>query len=281
LQSTPTLLALIVHAGYNRPVTTNPSNSEQRESRVLTGKVALVAGGSSGINLGIARRLAAEGAQVMLLSRSEDKLKTSADLIAAEGGRADWVSADVRDAEAVAAAAERCAELHGPIDIVLSGAAGNFLAAANQLSSNGFRTVVDIDLVGTFNVFRHCYPHLRRPGAALVAISAPQAVRAMVAQAHASAAKAGVNMLVKNLALEWGSEGIRVNAISPGFIADTEGTSRLVDTPEKERDLLASIPLGRLGRKDEIAELTAFLVSERAAYITGAVVDCAGGLLLA
>jgi NAD(P)-dependent dehydrogenase (short-subunit alcohol dehydrogenase family) len=102
----------------------------------------------------------------------------------------------------------------------------------------------------------------------------------MAAQSHASAAKAGVNMLVKSFALEWGSEGVRVNGISPGFIEDTEGTARLVDTPAKQRELLASIPLGRLGRKSEIAELTTFLVSDRAAYITGAIVDCDGGLLL-
>jgi len=246
----------------------------------MVGKVAFVAGGSSGINLGIARGLSAEGAQVVLLSRDETKLQSAATLISSEGGRADWVAADVRDADAVAVALRRSAERQGSFDVVVSGAAGNFLAPANRLSSNGFRTVVDIDLVGTFNVFRHSYPHLRRPGASLVAISAPQAVRPMAEQAHAGAAKAGVNVLVKTLAMEWGREGIRVNAISPGFIADTEGTTRLISTPEARERLLNTIPLGRLGTKDEIADLVLFLVGPKAGYITGTVLDCDGGLIL-
>ncbi|QHE73311.1 SDR family oxidoreductase [Rhodococcus sp. WAY2] len=245
------------------------------------GKLALIAGGSSGINLSIAQGLARQGSRVVLLSRSADRLEAAARSISEEGGWVEWFSADVRDAEAVAASVELCARRHGPIDVVLSGAAGNFLAPAADLSSNGFRTVVDIDLTGTFNVFRHSYPHLRRPGAVLIAISAPQAVRPMRNQVHASAAKAGVNMLVKNLALEWGPEGVRVNAISPGFIAETEGTARLIDTPQKKQALLESIPLGRLGRMTEIAELTEFLVSDRAAYITGSVIECDGGLLVA
>jgi NAD(P)-dependent dehydrogenase (short-subunit alcohol dehydrogenase family) len=102
----------------------------------------------------------------------------------------------------------------------------------------------------------------------------------MVEQAHAGAAKAGVNMLTKVLAAEWGRHGVRVNAISPGFIADTEGTRRLIDTPEKEANLLATIPLGRLGRLGEIADLALFLASDHASYITGSILDCDGGLLV-
>jgi len=269
-----------MNAGYSRSVIAEPPLPSVAPGESLIGKVAFVAGGSSGINLGIARRLATAGAHVVLLSRTEEKLRAATELIAADGGNADWMAADVRDGDAVSAALQRSSDDHGPLDIVISGAAGNFLAPATGLSTNGFRTVVDIDLVGTFNVFRHSFPYLRRPGAALVAISAPQAVRPMTAQVHAAAAKAGVNMLVKNLALEWGADGVRVNAISPGFIAGTEGTARLVDTAEKERALLDSIPLKRLGTKDEIAELALFLVSDRAAYITGTVLDCDGGLIL-
>jgi NAD(P)-dependent dehydrogenase (short-subunit alcohol dehydrogenase family) len=247
---------------------------------LLKGKVAFVAGGSSGINLGVATRFAEKGARVMLISRTEERLVAAAEGIRAAGGDADWAVADVRDPAAVQAALAQCHEKLGPIDIVLSGAAGNFLAPVTGLSSNGFRTVVDIDLNGTYNVLKHSFEHLRKPGASLISITAPQAVKPMREQAHAGAAKAGVNMLTKVLASEWGEHGIRVNAISPGFIADTEGTTRLIDTPEKKADLLRGIPLGRLGTKTEIADLALFLASDQAGYVTGSVFECDGGLLL-
>lgn len=247
---------------------------------LLKEKVAFVAGGSSGINLAVATKFAEKGARVMLISRSEERLAAAAEAIRAAGGDVGWAVADVRDHEAVRSALVRCHDRFGPIDIVLSGAAGNFLAPVSGLSSNGFRTVIDIDLIGTYNVLKHSHGHLRMPGASLISITAPQAVKPMTQQAHAGAAKAGVNMLTKVLAAEWGAHGIRVNAISPGFIADTEGTSRLIDTPEKEADLLRSIPLGRLGRKSEIADLALFLASDLASYITGSVFDCDGGFLL-
>jgi NAD(P)-dependent dehydrogenase (short-subunit alcohol dehydrogenase family) len=246
----------------------------------LAGKVAFIAGGSSGINLGIATRFADKGARVMLISRTEERLVAAAKSITDRGGSASWAVADVRDPAAVRAALERCATENGPIDVLVSGAAGNFLAPVTGLSSNGFKTVVDIDLLGTYNVLKHSYEFLRKPGASLISISAPQAEVPMSDQAHACAAKAGINMLTKVLAKEWGGEGIRVNAISPGFIAETEGTARLVDTEEKATALLGAIPLGRLGRKDEIADLAIFLSSDNAKYVTGAIFDCDGGYRL-
>jgi NAD(P)-dependent dehydrogenase (short-subunit alcohol dehydrogenase family) len=246
----------------------------------LAGKVAFIAGGSSGISLGIATRFADKGARVMLISRTEERLVTAAKSITDRGGSASWAAADVRNPAAVQEALERCATEHGPIDILISGAAGNFLAPVTGLSSNGFKTVVDIDLLGTYNVLKHSYEFLRKPGASLISISAPQAEVPMTDQAHACAAKAGINMLTKVLAKEWGGEGIRVNAISPGFIAETEGTARLVDTEEKSAALLDAIPLRRLGRKEEIADLAIFLSSDNARYVTGAIFDCDGGYRL-
>jgi NAD(P)-dependent dehydrogenase (short-subunit alcohol dehydrogenase family) len=234
----------------------------------LAGKVAFIAGGSSGINLGIAARFADKGARVMLISRTEERLVAAAKSIADRGGSASWAVADVRDPAAVRAALQRCAAEIGPIDILISGAAGNFLAPVTGLSSNGFKTVVDIDLLGTYNVVKHSYEFLRKPSASLISITAPQAEKPMSGQAHACAAKAGINMLTKVL------------AISPGFIAETEGTARLIDTEEKAAALLEAIPLRRLGRKDEIADLALFLSSDNARYITGAVFDCDGGYRL-
>jgi len=257
-----------------------PTTTDAFVPDLLAGRVVFVAGGSSGINLGIARRFADKGASVMLVSRTEEKLVDAVKTITDVGGTAAYAVADVRDPEAVAAALAQCRERFGLIDVVLSGAAGNFLAPVTGLSSNGFRTVVDIDLNGTYNVIKHSHEHLRKPGASIISITAPQAVKPMAEQAHAGAAKAGINMLTKVLAAEWGQDGVRVNAISPGFIAETEGTRRLVDTPEKQADLLATIPLGRLGKLREIADLALFLASEHSSYITGSILDCDGGLLV-
>jgi len=145
------------------------------------------------------------------------------------------------------------------------------------LSANGFRTVVDIDLNGTFNVFRGAFDLLRKPGASLIAISAGQAINPIMLQAHACAAKAGVNQLVRVMAMEWGPLGVRVNGISPGPIAGTEGMARLAPTEQITETLTRRIPLRRYGTIAEVAESAVFLCSESAAYITGTILDCDGG----
>lgn len=255
-------------------------DSPQKKEGVLAGKTAFIAGASGGINLAIAQELAAQGASTVVISRSEERIQSAADAIRERGGQALGIAADVRDSDAVAAAFKASEEAYGPIDIVVSGAAGNFLAPALNLSPNAFKTVVDIDLNGTYNVFKAAWPHLRKPGSSLIAITAPQAVRPTMFQAHACAAKAGVNMLTKVLAMEWGPAGVRVNAISPGFIEGTEGTSRLVDTDTKLQELVSSIPLRKLGQTSDIANLAVFLCLEQAQYINGAILDCDGGFVL-
>jgi NAD(P)-dependent dehydrogenase (short-subunit alcohol dehydrogenase family) len=125
------------------------------------------------------------------------------------------------------------------------------------------------------------FEHLRRPGASSINISAMQAFTPMPMQAHVCAAKAGVDMLTKCLAIEWGPEGVRVNSIAPGAVDDTEGMRRLAPTPEIRKQLTRGIPLQRLATKDEIADLALFLSSDGARFITGAVVVCDGGQSLA
>ena len=186
-------------------------------------------------------------------------------------------SCDVRDFAATRAVLESVVQQLGALDIVVSGAAGNFVAPALGLSANGFRTVVDIDLNGTFNVFRGSYDLLRTPGASLIAISAGQAVRPMMRQAHVCAAKAGVNQLIRVLAMEWGPAGVRVNGIAPGPIAGTEGMARLAPTLEAEEAITGRIALRRYGAISEVAESAVFLCSDSAAYITGTILDCDGG----
>jgi NAD(P)-dependent dehydrogenase (short-subunit alcohol dehydrogenase family) len=137
--------------------------------------------------------------------------------------------------------------------------------------------VVDIDLIGTFNVLRASFEHLNRPGASLIAITAGQGARPSLYQAHACAAKAGINMLTKCLAMEWGPAGVRVNAISPGPIEGTEGMRRLVPTQEANDALTSRLPLRKYGTKTDIAEAAIFLSTESAKYITGAIINVDGG----
>ncbi len=244
---------------------------------ILAGKTAFIAGGSSGINLGIAHGLAEAGARIALISRSKEKVDAAVKELRDVDCDAAGFAADVRDFAAVEGTLRATHAAFGEIDIVVSGAAGNFVAPVLGMSANGFKAVVDIDLLGTFNVFRASYAYLRKPGASLIAITAGQAVQPMANQAHVCAAKAGVNMLVKCLALEWGEYGIRANAISPGPIAGTEGMRRLAPTPEAKAACMRSIPLGRYGQQEDIAELAVFLASEGARYITGAILNCDGG----
>lgn len=247
------------------------------KEKALEGKVAFIAGASSGINLGIAQHFAEHGAKVAVISRSHEKIVAAAKTMTDKGHEAIGMAADVRDFDSVAKAYEETVKQFGKIDIVISGAAGNFVAPALGMSSNGFKTVVDIDLIGTFNVLRASFEHLNRPGASLISITAPQAVNAMMFQSHVCAAKAGINMLTKCLAMEWGPAGVRVNAISPGPIADTEGMARLAPTPEAEKAVKSRLALRDYGTKTDIAETALFLSSDNGAYITGTIIDCDGG----
>ena len=246
----------------------------------FTGRAALVAGGSSGINLGIAQRLGELGAKVAILSRRLEAIEAAAGRLRALGITVMPFAADVRDAALMESVATQAASAFGPLDIVVSGAAGNFFAPAEEMSPNAFRTVVEIDLLGTFNVLRGAFPHLRKPGASLINITAPQAQRPMRGQAHACAAKAGIDMLTKCLALEWGANGIRVNAVSPGPIAGTEGLARMAVNDTLTRRIGEALPLRRLGAASEVADAVAFLCGEGAAFITGTILDCDGGMRL-
>ena len=247
----------------------------------FTGANVFVAGGTSGINLGIAMGFVLAGAQVGVLSRNPDKVAAAAQLLTDAGGRpASGYVADVRDPAAVSAAIAAFAAETGPVDCLVSGAAGNFRALAADLSPNGFRTVIDIDLNGTFHVMKAAYPHLRRPGASVINISAPQAGLATETQVHACAAKAGVDQVTRTLALEWGPEGIRVNSISPGFIAGTEGLARLGPDGDEQKvaaKLSRVIALRRLGEVADIADTAMLLASNAARYVSGVVLTVDGG----
>ncbi|CAN7662738.1 SDR family oxidoreductase [Caballeronia sp. LjRoot34] len=245
---------------------------------LLQGKHAFITGAGSGINKRIAEKFAEHGAHVSIVGRNIEKSVGAAADIVATGGSAKGFSADVRSFEALSMAVTAACTEFGPIDICIAGAAGNFVAEAKDMSANGFRTVIEIDLLGTYNTFRSVYSNLRSVGADLLAISAVQSVMPTAAQAHVCAAKAGVDMLVRTLSIEWGAQGIRCNAIAPGPVEDTEGMKRLAPEGQSSWDrLLAGIPLVRAASRDEVADLALFLVSGASRYINGTVVAIDGG----
>src|SRR5687768_15698951 len=205
-----------------------------------------------------------------------EHLQPAADAINEGGGEALPVAADVRNPEDVEKAIADSIERFGKVDIVVNGAAGNFLCAAEELSPNGFGTVVDIDLKGTFNVCRAAFAQLKEHRGQILNISATLHYLGTPMQLHVSAAKAGVDALTRNLAVEWGRYGIRVNTIAPGPIEDTEGMTRLVPEPIKER-LRKAVPLGRFGRIADIEKAAVFLCSDAASFINGAILVVDGG----
>ncbi len=190
------------------------------------------------------------------------------------------ISADVRDFAAISAALAAAHEAFGAIDVLVSGAAGNFPAPALGMSANAFKTVVDIDLLGGFNVLRAAHQYLQRPGASIINISAPQSWIPMPLQVHACAAKAGLDQVMRVLAIEWGADGIRVNSIAPGPIAGTEGFRRLASS-EQRAGMEKRIPLQRFGRLEDCAQAALFLASPLASWITGALIPVDGGWSLA
>jgi NAD(P)-dependent dehydrogenase (short-subunit alcohol dehydrogenase family) len=250
---------------------------------LLEGKTVFVTGGGSGINLGVARNFAAVGANVAICGRTQERLDGAARELEAQtaktGAKVFAKVADVRQMPALQAAIDETRSALGPIDVLVCGAAGNFLCRAEDMSPNGFKTVVEIDLIGSFNAARSAFAQLKETRGTILFISAGMAYMPYAFQVHVGAAKAGIEAMMKNLALEWGCYGIRSCSIVPGPIAGTEGMKRLAD-PQEVGDRLNRIPMQRLGTVDDIGLAAVFLASPMASYITGAqlIVDGGSGL---
>jgi peroxisomal 2,4-dienoyl-CoA reductase len=233
---------------------------------ILTDHVAVITGGGTGICKGIARAYLAHGARVCITSRKQEVLDaTVAELGAETNGSIIGLAADVREPEQIQQVVDRARNEFGKIDTLVNGAAGNFLSPAAQLSPKGFRTVVEIDLLGSFNASKAAFEALCEAGDGLILnITATLQLHGTPLQVHASSAKAGLDAMTRNFAVEWGRFGIRCNGIAPGHIGDTEGMRRLAPPGDLAAKLAKHIPLERFGEVSEIADAAVFLSSKGA-----------------
>lgn len=253
-------------------------------SYCLQGKVALVTGGGSGICYAITQQLLLHGCSAaVILGRRLSFLQSAAETLSAatNGKRVLYQVCDVRDADKCMEAVRYTMEQCGRLDILVNGAAGNFLARAKNLKPKGFKTVMDIDAIGTFNMCYAAHGALRESRGCVINISATLQYGATWYQVHASAAKSAVDSMTRTMALEWGSEGIRVNGIAPGPIADTPGMAKLapgLEASDMEEMIAEGIPVGRLGKGFDIGMAAVFLSCDATAdFITGHVLVVDGG----
>jgi NAD(P)-dependent dehydrogenase (short-subunit alcohol dehydrogenase family) len=243
---------------------------------LFRGRTVFVTGGAGTINRGIARGFAELGASLALCGRHAETLEQAAEELRALGAAALPLVADVTDYASLESAMAASRQALGPADVLVCGAAANFPAPAEQMTAEGFRKVVAVDLLGSFNAARAAFPQLRARRGNIIFVSATNALMPFGFQVHVGAAKAGVDSMMRGLALEWGRHGIRCNSVLPGPIERTEGLSRLL-TAEDVETLQGYVPLGRFGTVEDIANVCCFLASPLAALLTGVTLVADGG----
>ncbi|HYL16976.1 MAG TPA: SDR family oxidoreductase [Terriglobales bacterium] len=246
---------------------------------LLKSKRILITGGGTGLGKGMAQRFLELGATIYICGRRQEVLKeTDAELARATGGSIHSMPCDVRKVEAVEGMIEAIWR-HGPLDIVVNNAAGNFLARTERLSPRAFDAVIGIVLMGTINVTMACGRRWLETGhhGTVLNITTTYASTGSAYVLPSAVAKAGVEAMTRSLAVEWGNRGIRMNAIAPGPIPTEGAFSRLLPRPDLEKMARQRNPMGRFGTVEELANLAAFLVSDGSGYINGEVIVMDGG----
>lgn len=249
------------------------------ENKSLANKTAVVTGASRGIGRAIAIKLAAEGANIILNYRSSIK---SVEEVMAEinalGGKAVAVQGDVSSFAEAEKIIKAAIENFGSLDILVNNAGITKDGLLMRMKEEDFDSVIETNLKGTFNCIRHATPiMMKQRSGRIVNMSSVVGVAGNAGQVNYSASKAGVIGITKSAAKELASRGITVNAVAPGFI-QTDMTDVLSD--KVKEDILSGIPLKRLGRPEEIADLVSFLVSDSGSYITGQVININGGMFI-
>lgn len=249
------------------------SSREVLAAGVLAGRTCLVTGAGTGIGRAIALRLVALGAKVFGVGRRTPPLEETASLASGLSGSFAFESCNVRDVAAVEDLVRRVGEAAG-LDLLVNNAGGQFYAPALEISRNGWDSVIDLNLSAVFTITKAAHPYLKRARGGVVSISLTGVDRGLMGASHSVSARAGVLALTRTLALEWASDGVRLNCIGPGAVF-TEGLSSVAR--EKFAESVAAIPLGRGTSTEEIAELAAFLGTDAARMITGTLLQIDGG----
>lgn len=247
---------------------------------MLKNETYIITGGSSGMGLAMAKQFVKEGANVVITGRDLERLENAKKEILAYGSTVETFQMDVREVEHVKGMVQFTNNRFGKIDGLVNNAAGNFIVAAESLSPNGWKAVIDIVLNGTFYCSSEVGKYWIEHGVKgkILNMVATYAWGAGAGVIHSAAAKAGVLSLTRSLAVEWGHKyGIRVNAIAPGPIERTGGAGKLWESEEQAKRTVQSVPLKRLGTPEEIAELATFIMSNKASYMNGECVTLDGG----
>lgn len=246
----------------------------------MSKKVYIVTGGSNGMGKYMAKRFVQDGHSVLITGRDREKLQLTKEELSSENGKLEFFQMDVRDPDMAKEMVQEAVKKFGTIDGLVNNAAGNFICPVEKMSPNGWKSVIDIVLNGTFNCTKAVgdYWIEHKVKGSIINMVATYAWDAGAGVAHSAAAKAGVLSFTRTIAVEWGHKyGIRSNAIAPGPIERTGGADKLWESEEAAKRTLASVPLKRLGTPEEIAGLAAYLFSDEAAYINGECITMDGG----
>lgn len=245
----------------------------------LEGHAILVTGGGSGLGLSMADRFAELGAKVAICGRNEDKLKAAVEQLSRHGNPTAYYPVDVRDFDAVGKMFKQLIFEFGQLNGLVNNAAGNFLAPSEEISPNGFKSVVDIVLHGTFNCTQHFGRYLidKKQKGSILNIVTTYTHSGSSFVLPSACAKAGVYAMTNSLAFEWATYGIRVNSIAPGPFPTKGAWTRLIPNKSFEKKYLSRIPMNRYGEHIELSNLAVFMMSDLATYINGECVTIDGG----